>query len=351
MIVAHNDDYKTFTKLLEVSVSQLQEDANNREKYYLSRGGVNLEKDVYRIVNENAEGSIYEGAIELISGQKFPDIVAYVNQNEAYGIEVKTTTKNKWKSTGSSIFERTRVDDIRNIHLLFGKLTRPVEFKCRKYEECLHDVAITHSPRYLIDMEITNKDSIFSKVGVDYNTLRKLDNPFKPIKKYFRAGLKEGEDLWWIDNNEEDVRDLSVKLWGNLSTSDKNKLKIKALAFFPGLLGADPKKYARLATWLVSRFGIVNHALRDTFSAGGQVLIAGIKLPKIFEHIVNDLDKILEITQTIPEEDIKHYWKIDLEEKNPNEVWIEQCLIHCKTELNDKQFNVIKEILNRCLLQ
>ena len=37
MIVAHNDDYKTFTKLLEVSVSQLQEDANNREKYYLSR--------------------------------------------------------------------------------------------------------------------------------------------------------------------------------------------------------------------------------------------------------------------------------------------------------------------------
>lgn len=346
MIVAHNDDYKTFTSLLALSVSQLQVDAQNRGDYYLSRGGINLEKDVYRIVNENAKESIYEGNIELISGQKFPDIVAYVNENKAYGIEVKTTKQNKWKSTGSSIFEGTRVDDVRNIHLLFGKLTTPVEFKCRKYEECLYDVAITHSPRYLIDMEIMDKDSIFSKVGVDYNTLRKLDNPFKPIKKYFRAGLKEGEDLWWIDSNEENVRDLGVKLWGNLSASDKNELRIMALAYFPSLLGADSKKYARLATWLVSRFGIVNHALRDTFSAGGQVLITGIKFPRIFEHITHDLGAILKIIQTIPEEDIKYYWKTEIEGENPHAVWIKQCLIHCKTGLNGKQFSAIKQILH-----
>lgn len=345
MIVAHNDDYNIFTDLLSISVENLQNDAANRGDYYLSRGGINLEKDVYRIVNENAKGSIYEGNIELVSGQKFPDIVAYVNSNKAYGLEVKTTKQNKWKSTGGSIFEGTRVDDVRNIHLLFGKLAAPIEFRCRKYEECLYDVAITHSPRYLIDMETTSEHSIFSKVGVDYNTLRKLDNPFKPIKKYFRASLKEGEDLWWIDNTGESVRDLGVKIWGNLSASDKDELRILALAYFPNLLGIDQKKYVRLASWLVTQFGIVNHALRDTFSAGGQASIKGVMFPKIFHHITHDLDSILAVVQKIPADDVKYYWKVETIEKNHIETWKEQCLKHCKTGLNNEQFDAIKVIL------
>lgn len=345
MIVAHNDNYKIFTNLLSISVRNLQKDAINRADYYLNRGGINLEKDVFRFVNENAKGSMYEGNIELVSGQKFPDIVAYVNSNKAYGLEVKTTKQNKWKSTGSSIFEGTRVGDVRNIHLLFGKLAAPIEFRCRKYEECLYDVAITHSPRYLIDMETTREHSIFSKVGVDYNTLRKLDNPFQPIKKYFRAGLKEGEDLWWIDNTEESVRDLGVKIWGNLSASDKDELRILALAYFPNLLGIDQKKYVRLASWLVAQFGIVNHALRDTFSAGGQVSIEGILFPKIFHHITHDLNSILTIVQNIPDDDIKHYWKVETAEGNHIERWKEQCLKHCKTGLNNEQLGAIKAIL------
>lgn len=345
MIIAHSEDYKIFTALLAVSVTELQKDAIKRGNYYLTRGGINLEKDVYQIVNKNAKGSIYEGNIELISGQKFPDIVAYVNTNKAYGLEVKTTKENKWKSTGSSIFEGTRVGDVKNIHLLFGKLAEPIEFKCRKYEECLYDVAITHSPRYLIDMETTSEHSIFSKVGVDYNTLRKLDNPFKPIKKYFRAGLKEGEDLWWIDNTEESVRDLGVKIWGNLSTADKDELRVLALAYFPNLLGKDSKKYAQLASWLVAQYGIVNHALRDTFSAGGQVSIKGILFPKIFHHITHDLNSIFAIVKDIPEDDIKHYWKVQQIEENHVETWKKQCLKHCKAGLSQKQFNAIKNVL------
>jgi len=55
---------------------------------------------------------------------------------------------------------------------LFGKLSTPVEFRCRKYEECLFDVAITHSPRYLIDMEIGKDESIFAKIGIVNHALR-----------------------------------------------------------------------------------------------------------------------------------------------------------------------------------
>jgi len=345
MIVAHNSDYDVFTAILSSSVKQLQNDSSNRMDYYLNKGGVSLEKDVYRFVNEKAKDTIFEGKIELISGQKFPDIVAYVNSNKAYGLEVKTTKSNTWKSTGSSIFEGTRVGDVKSIYLLFGKLSSPIEFRCRKYEECLYDVAITHSPRYLIDMNTVENESIFSKVGVEYDTLRQLDNPFKPIKKYLRQGLKEGEDLWWVDNNDESVRDLGVKLWGNLQQEEKEELRILALAHFPILLSNNPKKYARLATWLVSKFGIVNHALRDTFTAGGQINIGGVMLPKIYNHISGNLDDIINIVKTISEDDISYYWEIDAPVKDHIAEWKKQCLRHCKECLDKHQYAIIEKII------
>lgn len=344
MIIAHNNDYAVFRKLLSTSVSELQKDSKKRMDYYLNRGGVNLEKDIFRIVNEQAHNTMFEDKIELISGQKFPDIVAYVNANKAYGIEVKTTKQNKWKSTGSSIFEGTRVDDVKNIHLLFGKLANPVEFKCRKYEECLYDIAIKHSPRYLIDMNATVNDSIFSKVGVDYETLRQLPNPFKPIKKYFRENLKKGDDIWWIDSNEESVRDLGVKLWSNLPSPQKDDLRILALAYFPNLLGRDSKKYARIATWLVSQFGIVNHALRDTFSAGGQIVIKGIKFPKIYKYLIDDLNKIYENIESVEDDDIMHYWEIDRINSSKIIQWQKLCLLHCKNDLSEVQYKIIRKI-------
>lgn len=347
MIIAHNNDYGTFRDILDSSVKDLQQEAQSRTDYYLTRGGINLEKDVYEIITDNSVDTIFQNNIELISGQKFPDIVAYVNESKAYGLEVKTTKANKWKSTGSSIFEGTRVDNVENIHLLFAKLTNPIEFRCRKYDECLYDVAITHSPRYLIDMQIGREESIFSKIGVDYNDLRKCSNPFEPIKEYFRSKLKDGDDLWWIDNKEDNIRDISVKLWGNLSTSEKDQLRITALAYFPNLLGKDPKKYSYLATWLVSRFGVVNHALRDTFSAGGQIEINGLRFPHIFGHIFSNIDEIFKEISSIQDSDIKHYWGINSQDmhQNKNQLWKYLCIQHSESTLNSKNFEFIRNFL------
>lgn len=49
---------------------------------------------------------------------------------------------------GGSVAEGTRVEDVEHIFILFGKLHKPVEFRTRRYEECLCDIAVTHSPRY-----------------------------------------------------------------------------------------------------------------------------------------------------------------------------------------------------------
>ena len=87
--------------------------------------------------------------IRLVSAQYFPDIIA----EKYYGVEVKSTKENHWTSTGSSIVESTRDKNVENIYMLFGKLGgKTAEFKCRPYEDCLSDIAVTHSPRYLINM-------------------------------------------------------------------------------------------------------------------------------------------------------------------------------------------------------
>ncbi|CAC9526312.1 hypothetical protein [uncultured Gammaproteobacteria bacterium] len=101
MIVAHNKDEETFTQLLSKSISQLEKESSARAEYYLNRGGVDFEKDVYGFVNDNAKNTVFEGNIELISGQRFPDIVAYVNKLKSNSkikksIKIQLLSKNRF---------------------------------------------------------------------------------------------------------------------------------------------------------------------------------------------------------------------------------------------------------------
>ncbi len=327
MIIAHESKkYNEFKNLLNNTTQYMKSDSAKRVDYYLKRGGTALEKDVFRTMCSKATGTIFEGKIELVSGKKFPDIVTYVNQNHAFGLEVKTTVHDKWKSVGSSIFEGTRVPDVSKIHLLFGKLSSPIDFICRKYEDCLYDVAITHSPRYLIDMKTKDDKSIFSKIGVPYDEIRQMTNPFAPIKKYLRKNIKHGDNIWWVDSNEEANRDFKIRLWHNLSHAKKEELRIEAFAHFPSLLSNCPAKYYSLATWLVAQFGVVNHALRDTFTAGGTVSIDGTDFPKIFLHLTENLPKIYAAIDRMELDDIEFYWKVSTLTKSKKEVWKELSL-------------------------
>ena len=138
---------------MKLLTEQIEKDTKSREEYFITRNGTKLEIDIHNVMQEVSVGTIFENNIELVSGQKFPDIVSYVNRNKAFGLEVKTTSTNNWKSVGGSIFESTRVENVEHIYMFFGKLVTPVEYICKSYQDCLYDVAITHSPRYLIDMK------------------------------------------------------------------------------------------------------------------------------------------------------------------------------------------------------
>ena len=157
-----------------------------------------LKSNTLGIVKELAHTyNLDEKAIQLNKRQAFPDIVA----GEAYGVEVKQTKEDRWSSTGSSIVESTRSKGIDRIYLLFGKMGGNPEFKCRPYEECMEDIAVTHSPRYRINMELEPGQTIFDKMKISYEELRKKEDIIEPVRVYYkkRAQEKSKKEMPWVD--------------------------------------------------------------------------------------------------------------------------------------------------------
>lgn len=238
--------------------------------------------------------------VKLVSGHKFPDIVA----EKYYGIEVKSTVSDKWKSIGSSILETTRVDDVEDIYMLFGKLGGVYpEFRCRPYQDVLYEIGITHSPRYQIDMEIDAKDSIFNKMGMPYNDFRKQEKPIAAIQSYYKEkAKKEGvtEMPWWIDDENPDrAYSFNIRLWKNLTAEEKREFTEKCMVLFPETLSPANlrSKYDKATLWLCSCNQVLNPNIRDMYSAGGKIThVDGKKLvtpiSQIFNNIVRLSDEI-----------------------------------------------------------
>jgi hypothetical protein len=282
--------------LLNSIISELNIHAKNSSKKVATLLGRNLEPYVKDVMTDLAVGTAFENSIELIGGQKFPDIVA----KKYYGIEVKTTTQNHWKTTGNSVLESTRVDDVERIFMLFAKLASPIEFRCRPYEEVLSEVVVTHSPRYLIDMNLEEGKTIFDKIKLSYDTLRKKENPIRPIVDYYKSKLKPGEELWWMDaENNSKPSSIVIRIWNNLSLKEKQELKNRAMAYFPELFGNSSDKFGRLAIWLVTREAVVCPNVRDLFTAGGKsdYLIGKKtyrKVPRIFLNLFDNVPRIVD---------------------------------------------------------
>jgi len=227
MVISTNPEpnKQKFQLLLETTIHSLSIESNKDQKKYLALLGSKFENVVFDVMSEKAKGTPFENSIELISGQRFPDIIV----NKFYGVEVKTTKQNHWTTTGNSVLESTRVDGIERIFIFFGKLVSPIEFKCRPYEDCLSDVVVTHSPRYSINMDLQTGQTIFDKLGISYDTLRSYPNPIKPITDYYRKFLKPDEEVWWLDQEEPKSTGLIIKLWNNLPSEARKHYMLKSL--------------------------------------------------------------------------------------------------------------------------
>ncbi|MEZ4778620.1 MAG: hypothetical protein R2786_04485 [Flavobacteriaceae bacterium] len=351
MVVSINSEphKNEFNTLLNSTIKELNSHAKNSPKKIEQLKGNKLEPYVCDLMADLAIGTPFENSIELIGGQKFPDIVA----KRFYGIEVKTTTQNHWKTTGNSVLESTRVEDIERVFMLFGKLGKPIEFKCRPYEECLSEVVVTHSPRYLIDMNLEKGETIFDKINISYDTLRNKQNPIKSVTDYYKSKLKPGQDLWWIDQNNEKASNFVINIWNNLGATEKQDIKNKAMVFFPEVFSNRGDKFARLAIWLVTQEAIVCPNIRDLFTAGGKDNYV-IKnktyknIPRIYIKLFENINSILEVLLNTPANELTEFWNKKTSENNKIIDWINLVDNNSITVPNAQHLN-IKQMLREIL--
>ena len=342
-----NPSFYDFQNLMARTDAKLNDEAQKEPNYFKKRGGKLLEKDVFDILNLCARDTPFMGSIQLVSGARFPDIVA----GKYFGVEVKSTEKDHWISIGSSILESTRISDIKNIFLTFGKLGGKVAFLSKPYEECLSDIAVTHYPRYQINMCLASGETIFDKIGIAYDSLRTMKNPVKPVAAFYRSKLKPGESLWWADddNFESTITPATVKMWAALSSAQKRELTILGYALFPEVIQeTGSKKYQQYALWLATQCGVINTNIRDQFSAGGKIqLIPFGWLPAVYGRLVKYRDQIIKKIWETEEGVLKHTWGIPYILKDRIKQWCSLVLQHINKE---EDFTLIQEFLAQTFL-
>lgn len=348
MIISYNakprlDEFKL---LMADTDKWLNLQASKQEDYYLTLNGRKLENVVCEALCHCAKQTAFENSIQLVSGAKFPDIIA----QKYYGVEVKSTKKNHWTSIGSSILESTRVQDVERIFMTFGKLSKPVSFLSRPYEEVLSGISVTHYPRYQINMKLGIGETIFDKIGVTYDKLSKMDNPVSIVSEYYRSKLQPGQSLWWASDNavEESAAPMTVRLWSTLSQEERIFYTLQGYCFFPEIMTGSSSKYQRYALWLAIEQGIVNTNIRDQFSAGGKRNIICdnsmcYKVSAVIYRIHTYKNLIIDTILNADEYMLKEGWGSDKIHSDRIMQWIE--IIGKFT--NQAIYRILKDIFNR----
>ena len=203
--------------------------------------------------------------------QAFPDIAI-----GEYGVEVKFTLNDTWRSIANSVLETQRIESVKHIYIVFGKMGGIPEVRWSEYEQSVIHVRTSHVPRF--EVEIPNggsntKASLFHQMGIHYDAFRKL--AMKEKMKYIRAYAKKIHPdgrLWWIDEGESDEHTLPIqaRLYTNLPIEEKTRLRAEAALLCPSIVksGHSRNKYDDMVLYLLTYHGVICHQARDLFSAG-----------------------------------------------------------------------------------
>jgi len=129
------------------------------------------------------ENAVRTGLAQLLPGsginldppaQAFPDIEI---PRTPFGVEVKFTTGDSWRSVANSVLETNRVSGVSVIYVMYGKMGGTPEVRWAKYEDCVMHVRTSHVPRF--ELEIGTNKSLFDQMGISYDNFCKLEMPEK----------------------------------------------------------------------------------------------------------------------------------------------------------------------------
>lgn len=260
-----------------------------------------------------------QDVVYATGSQNFPDIVIW----REYGIEVKfkqrSSRGDKWREIANSIFEGSRLDDVKVIYVIFCKMSGIPEVRVKEYGRAIYHVRTSHVPRFAISME--EDVPLFGTstgIPVTYTEFRALSEPEKMelIRGYARK--RHPDDwLWWIDGKSEEAStsELVILNYTKLPKTTKRKLSSEALVVVPRCLtggrgGQNQHKtesYARVGSYWLRAHGVYSSNVRDALTAGSMVdpCDDGNRMRCLVRH---NMPYILEALRTLSDEVLREYW-------------------------------------------
>ena len=153
---------KEFEIILDKCCKQLTEEASTSS----FQSSSNFEKRVRELLSELLQG---HGSISIDFNphpQAFPDIAI-----GEFGVEVKFTLNDTWRSIGNSVLESQRIDEVRHVYIIFGKMGGRPEVRWAPYEDSVIPVRTSHVPRFEVEIPTNTsaiRESLFHQMGISY---------------------------------------------------------------------------------------------------------------------------------------------------------------------------------------
>lgn len=259
------------------------------DEYTVSRGNKNGFEELVPLVLEKIKkqnGLDFHYDIHL--GHHFPDIDILIS-GVKYGIELKSRNNSEWSTNGNSVFESITGENYEEIYILFGSLNQKKQrFMIRHapYWSVTSDIKVTHSPRFLINMNTA--DSVFEDSS-DYIVLRNSseDEKISFLQNYLKDNAKG--DKWYTSDSKKAINPIQLK---DVDKKISNRVLIESVILYPQdfFMSKDnytqiKSDYSRASEYIISNYFYYSTGFRDHFSAGGQWEYQANHYPKFFKKL------------------------------------------------------------------
>ena len=249
----------------------------------------------------------------------FPDISL-----GTFGIEVKHTQKDTWRSVANSILESSRDVNVEQIYVVFGKMGGTPEVKWQLYENAIIHVRTSHVPRF--ELEIGSDRSLFTDIGISYELFKDLtiEEKMVHIRSYAKGRLKEGQRLWWLGDQDNSL-DPDIKIYTDLSQEEKRKLRAEASVLCPQICSSSRtrNKYYDVSTYLLLAHGVLAPQTRDLFSAGSVGAKKGERGGIYLQRALQDIEaEMLIAFSSLDDNLFEEYWGHIPQKENRISEWL-----------------------------
>lgn len=310
-----------FERVLDIVCEKLTDEAKRKTFQKADQ----FENRVREVLQESVKNDSSISINMTPHPQAFPDIAV-----ERFGVEVKFTLNDTWRSVANSVLETNRIESVEKVYLVFGKMGGKPEVRWGDYEQSVIHVRTSHVPRF--EVELFANRSLFDLMGIAYDDFRQLpmEEKMRHIRAYARSRLNEGERLWWLEDtpDAEHTLPIQARLYTSLSVEEKKRLRAEAALLCPSIVDSSRSrnKYDDVVLYLLTYHGVIAHQARDLFSAGSVANpenddAGGIYIERALKLIENEMrEAALEMEDAL----FVEYWGESVKPNQRIRRWLEK---------------------------